>query len=206
MIVSNGTTLDFAPQALGETVPSLSNGYFYAEQGLFLSGRFAAYSALYRVQPIVSTLVDKIANAAARLSVKVWDNTPKTGKVQDLTSDYARLMADPCTVMSPFSFYRWTVSTYEIYGESFWYKVRDPKGPSVETEHGTRLTGKVINVLPMHPSRTAVHRSTFGAVEPSLRTRLSTQIAAKNLGMEAIVFNVDKEGWAAVVSRTPQRG
>ncbi|MCW3089547.1 MAG: ornithine carbamoyltransferase [Ferruginibacter sp.] len=33
-------------------------------------------------------------------------------------------------------------------------------------------------------------------LNPSLRTRLSTQIAATNLGMEAIVFNVDKEGWA----------
>jgi len=33
-------------------------------------------------------------------------------------------------------------------------------------------------------------------LNPSLRTRLSTQVAATNLGMEAIVFNVDKEGWA----------
>ena len=33
-------------------------------------------------------------------------------------------------------------------------------------------------------------------LNPSLRTRLSTQVAASNLGMEAIVFNVDKEGWA----------
>jgi N-succinyl-L-ornithine transcarbamylase len=33
-------------------------------------------------------------------------------------------------------------------------------------------------------------------LNPSLRTRISTQLAAKNLGMEAIVFNVDKEGWA----------
>ncbi len=32
-------------------------------------------------------------------------------------------------------------------------------------------------------------------LNPSLRTRLSTQVAASNLGMEAIVFNVDKEGW-----------
>jgi N-succinyl-L-ornithine transcarbamylase len=31
---------------------------------------------------------------------------------------------------------------------------------------------------------------------PSLRTRLSTQVAAQNLGMEPILFNVDKEGWA----------
>ena len=33
-------------------------------------------------------------------------------------------------------------------------------------------------------------------LNPSLRTRLSTQLAAQNLGMDAIVFNVDKEGWA----------
>ena len=33
-------------------------------------------------------------------------------------------------------------------------------------------------------------------LNPSMRTRLSTQIAAQNLGAEAIVCNVDKEGWA----------
>lgn len=31
---------------------------------------------------------------------------------------------------------------------------------------------------------------------PSMRTRLSTQIAAKNLGMDAIVFNASKDGWS----------
>jgi N-succinyl-L-ornithine transcarbamylase len=33
-------------------------------------------------------------------------------------------------------------------------------------------------------------------LNPSMRTRLSTQVAAANLGMEAIVFNVGQEGWA----------
>src|SRR5271156_5611430 len=33
-------------------------------------------------------------------------------------------------------------------------------------------------------------------LNPSMRTRLSTQIAAQNLGLEPIVFNVDKDGWA----------
>jgi len=33
-------------------------------------------------------------------------------------------------------------------------------------------------------------------LNPSLRTRISTQVAAKNLGLETIVFNIDKEGWA----------
>lgn len=32
-------------------------------------------------------------------------------------------------------------------------------------------------------------------MNPSMRTRLSTQIAVQNLGMEAILFNMDKEGW-----------
>src|SRR5216110_2646574 len=33
-------------------------------------------------------------------------------------------------------------------------------------------------------------------LNPSMRTRLSTQIAAQNLGMEAVVFNIGSEGWA----------
>ncbi|MGY3212799.1 N-acetylornithine carbamoyltransferase [Mucilaginibacter sp. HD30] len=39
---------------------------------------------------------------------------------------------------------------------------------------------------------------TIGLVflNPSLRTRMSTQKAATNLGMNAMVLNIDKEGWA----------
>ena len=33
-------------------------------------------------------------------------------------------------------------------------------------------------------------------LNPSLRTRLSMQVASRNLGLEPIVFNIDKEGWA----------
>jgi len=33
-------------------------------------------------------------------------------------------------------------------------------------------------------------------LNPSMRTRLSTQVAANNLGMETIVFNVGQDGWA----------
>lgn len=32
-------------------------------------------------------------------------------------------------------------------------------------------------------------------LNPSMRTRLSTQLAARNLGMEAILFNVGQDGW-----------
>ncbi|MEK6780370.1 MAG: acetylornithine carbamoyltransferase [Bacteroidota bacterium] len=33
-------------------------------------------------------------------------------------------------------------------------------------------------------------------LNPSMRTRISTQVAAKNLGMDTIVFNVGQDGWA----------
>jgi len=33
-------------------------------------------------------------------------------------------------------------------------------------------------------------------LNPSMRTRLSTQLAARNLGMEPIVFDIGKDGWA----------
>lgn len=33
-------------------------------------------------------------------------------------------------------------------------------------------------------------------LNPSMRTRLSTQLAAKHLGMDSIVFNVGQDGWA----------
>ncbi len=33
-------------------------------------------------------------------------------------------------------------------------------------------------------------------LNPSLRTRMSTQKAALNLGMNVMVLNIDKEGWA----------
>lgn len=152
MIISEGKALGFAPQALGETVPNIANGYFYANQGLGLVGQFQTYAALYRAQPSISTVVDKVANSLARLPVKVWDPSPKQGKVQDKTSDYARLLANPTTEMPAFNFWRWTVSTYEVYGECFWYKQRDGNG-------------QVVNLLPMHPSRTAVHRDIDGNVE-----------------------------------------
>ncbi len=39
-------------------------------------------------------------------------------------------------------------------------------------------------------------RMGFLFLNPSMRTRLSTEIAAKNLGMDVIVFNVGQDGWA----------
>lgn len=149
MILSGGQAIDFAPQALGETVPQLANGWYYPNDGLTLSGKFATYAALYRAQPSIATLVDKISNAAARLTLKVWDTTPASGKVADEASGYARLLAQPSTFMSPYNFWRWTISTYEVYGEAFWVKQRN-------------ADGVVVSLIPMHPSKVSIKRNTEG--------------------------------------------
>jgi N-succinyl-L-ornithine transcarbamylase len=48
----------------------------------------------------------------------------------------------------------------------------------------------------LHSSKGKEKRIGCIFLNPSLRTRVSTQIAAQQLGMEAIVLNMDKEGWA----------
>jgi N-succinyl-L-ornithine transcarbamylase len=48
----------------------------------------------------------------------------------------------------------------------------------------------------LHPEKGKGKRVGCIFLNPSLRTRVSTQIAAQQLGMEAIVLNMDKEGWA----------
>src|SRR5690606_7407195 len=49
-----------------------------------------------------------------------------------------------------------------------------------------------------HANETLGKHKTLGLVflNPSLRTRLSTQKAATNLGLNVMVMNMDKDGWA----------
>jgi len=49
---------------------------------------------------------------------------------------------------------------------------------------------------PSHNKLGAGKRLGLLFMNPSMRTRLSTQVAAANLGMECIVFNVGQEGWS----------
>lgn len=163
MIISKGEALGFAPQALGERIPNIANGYYYAKQGVGLVGQFAAYSTIYRAQPAIATVVDKIANAGARLPIKVWDITKPKGRVEDTESAYAQLLRSPCTQLAPKPFWRWVFSTYEIYGETFLYKQR--LNTTIDSFGRKLQTGPVVNLLPMHPSRVAVHRDEQGNVE-----------------------------------------
>jgi HK97 family phage portal protein len=149
IVTTDGRAVDFAPQALAETAPLLATGWFAPDTGVALATKFATYGALYRGQPSIATVVDKVANAAARLTFKVWDTTPATGKVQDRVSPYAKLMRSPSSSMSPYNFWRWTFSTYEVYGEAFWVKQRDDQG-------------RVYSLAVMHPSKVSVKRDSEG--------------------------------------------
>jgi HK97 family phage portal protein len=147
VIITQGDVLDFAPQALGELVPMASaTGYYYADQGIPLLNSFALYGQMYRGQPWVAAVIDKVANAGARLSFRVWDISGDQ-KVLDQDSPYAQLWQSPCPYMPTFSFWRWTLSTYEVFGEAFWLKLRKPDR-------------SVYGLVPMHPSRTIVRRLT----------------------------------------------
>lgn len=151
MILTDGRRAPIAPQAFAETAPLFYNGVFVPDAGIKLATQFATYAALYKVQPWVFTVVDKIANLIARLGVQVWDTAPDTGNVLDKTGPYASLIADPCDTLDPFSFWLWLTTTIEIYGEAFLLKLRGG-------------TGKTVKLLPMHPAMVTIHRDETGAL------------------------------------------
>ncbi|MDF3280915.1 phage portal protein [Gordonia sp. N1V] len=154
MLLSNGvianTGADVAvPQSLAEFSPQLERGWYYPQSmGVELESGWAFYHSLYRYQPWVRTVVDKVANAVARLSINVWEIDNSSGKetrTLDPVGPYARLISSPSTKLSPYNFWLWLTSTFEIYGEAFLLKVRDANGRPTE-------------LLPMHPSRVAITR------------------------------------------------
>jgi N-succinyl-L-ornithine transcarbamylase len=67
----------------------------------------------------------------------------------------------------------------------------------VKDIHGLISTALEFKKNPLKDS-TLGHGKRLGLLflNPSMRTRLSTQIAAENLGMKSVVFNVGQEGWA----------
>ena len=149
-ILENGTNYPLAPQAFAETAPQFWPSYFVPRLGMTLETAFASYGQLYRTQPWVYAAVRKVASSIARLGVAVWDQSPESGQELDLDGPYAELMADPCPEMSPTSFWDWTAATIEIYGETYWIKLREGRG------------AQVTGFVPLHPSLVQIFRDTGG--------------------------------------------
>ena len=151
MILANGTQRVLAPQAFAEIAPQFYNSYFVPRSGLNLENNFATYTALYQKQPWVATVVDKIAQLVARLGVHVWDETNPSTKILDTEGPFAKLLANPCPTMDPYSFWMWVSATFEINGEAYLIKLRDENR-------------RIIGLFPMHPAMTKIHRDKDGTV------------------------------------------
>src|ERR1700757_2710755 len=139
------TGMDIAPEALAELQPIIPESYYYPDfVGMDLETRFAMYGEIYARQPWVRVVIDKRANAIARLPVNVWDVNGDT-RTLDTRSAYAKLVANPCAYMDPYRFWHYLQTNIDIYGEAYLAIVRDGNGAPA-------------SFMPMHPSRVAIKR------------------------------------------------
>lgn len=152
MLLSNGYSQPIATQAFAETSPQFNESYFAPAGGLHLATTVVSYGVMYRAQPHVFAVVDKIANLIARLGVTVWDARDSKGDKKDYDGPYARLMKDPCMTVDRFHFYHWLATTFEIYGEAYLLKNRDA------------ATKRLVSLIPMHPAMTQVRRHENGVL------------------------------------------
>lgn len=144
-LVVPSQSLNLAPQALAELVPIIPDSYYYPDHmGMELEYQYALYGAIWERDSWVRTCVEKRANAVARLPVNCWDINGSTREL-DTRSEYAQLLADPCTFMAPYRFWHWVQSTIDIYGETFLAIQRNKRGAPEK-------------LWPMHPSRVAIKR------------------------------------------------
>ena len=105
---------------------------------LDLVGRSVSYQAMYKGNSTVGAVVDKLARATARLPLKVYQRADR-GRPEARNHPYAQLLREPSSSIDPFTFWVWTVSKLNIFGEAFWGKVRDRGGRPVE-------------LVPLHPA------------------------------------------------------
>lgn len=126
--------------------------YHYSKTGLELSDAFASYAHVYRTQVWIATLVNKIALGTARLPLKVYERGADDSRAEVRDHPMAKLLRRPNRRHDPFFFWLWTVSTFEIYGEAMWAKVRPGPGrPPVE-------------LWPMHPANVSTVRKEDGTL------------------------------------------
>jgi HK97 family phage portal protein len=169
-LLASGRRLPLAPQGLAELEPISEEGRYYAERvGMELEYRFALYGEIWERQPWVHTVIEKRANAIARLPVNCWDVNGSTRSL-DTRSQYATLLSDPCPKMDPFHFWFWVQSTIDIYGETYLAIQRDEQGAPEA-------------LWPMHPSRVAIKRDS-----PSGEYIYYFQ-AGQGIGTELVAFS-----------------
>ena len=117
---------------LSDTSPTFARSTYFPQGGLSLFGQFSTYAAIYRKQVWVNIVVDKLAQNIARLPLKVYERDDENGRSEIRDSPFAQLIRNPNPKMDPFFFMQWTASTFFVYGEALWVKVRDGDGQPSE--------------------------------------------------------------------------
>lgn len=132
MFVSNGSLVST------KTPLSLTNGSsWFPSMPPMANGWTSAYSGIYSRQLWVYVVVSKLAKATARLPLPVYERNELDRPRRD-DHEMARLLSRPNPSMSGFDLWLWTSSTFDIYGDTFWFK--------------RRQGGKVVGLFPLHPS------------------------------------------------------
>jgi HK97 family phage portal protein len=139
-LISNGVLLK-APSTIDTFTPATFNGW--PGQASWM---WSSYSAIYQRQLWVSVLVNKIANATARLPLKVYERADK-GRPEARDTPYAELLRRPNRELDPYLFWLWTSSTLNVYGEAFLLKIRDAGGRPVDLVpwHPTAMQDEIID-------------------------------------------------------------
>lgn len=139
------------PSLLSDSTPqNIQYRYFGNEGGLRLGKAFATYAEIYRRHDIVMTLITKLSYAVSRVPIHAYRNGPKAGRENAFDTPFAELMRKPNRKHSAEFFWRWTESTFELYGEAIWIKVRPSRGaPPTE-------------LWPMHPANVLTQRDADG--------------------------------------------
>lgn len=135
---------------LSETVGSVHRIWWAPPTGLNLTRQFASYGAIYQKQLLVYGLVRKRALATRRLPLKVYERD-EAGRTERRDSPYYQVLRSPNPRHSGQFLWEWTSSTFDIYGEAFWLKVRGRDGQPAE-------------LWPLHPSNLTVHTEDNGQV------------------------------------------
>ena len=115
MLISRGA-------AKTPTFPGVTSDWFYNYER---SNAVAGYAALYSAQTWVYVVVSKRARSLARLPLKTYLRDDLNRPEAPAANAYRVLMDNPNPAISPFRFWEWTSSTFDVYGEAFWFKRRD---------------------------------------------------------------------------------
>ena len=130
MFVSNGVVL--------KTPISLTSSSYFPSMPPMSGGWPSAYSGIYSRQLWVYVVVSKRARATARLPLPVYERAADGGRKRVDEHPMAKLLRNPNPGMTGHALWLWTSSTFDIYGDTFWYKQRQ--------------AGRVVGLYPLHPA------------------------------------------------------